>query len=232
MTVAGRVWRGDMNPVESDREAVDEFDPELEALPAPPRGRRLTHVFLLAAVIVLAAVLVVRLLPDVGYYLSASAPADLGRVGAIDARGLDANRYVRVVGMPMLGRAVRFRRFVRPGVFRVFPLMNEDRLLVQVYLPASGAERGASPVEFAGRLVPLGRAPRGYGAVIGYLRDALGHEVPAGAFVLIAGERPSDLWWAPWAMLVLVAFIVTNSVQLVRSARRLPAVAPQRAQAA
>lgn len=198
-----------------------DVDPELLALPAPPRARALATAGLMAAVIAASALLMWGFRGDLGYFLSAGSPVDIG-----DARALDRvpdNRFVTVRGLPRAASAVRFRRLARGGTYRIYPVMGQPALFVQSFVP-DGTRVGHRPRhgEYSGRLVSFEDARGGYEAIRAFLERDMGVEVPTNAYILMDGESPADYAWVIGLYLLLGAFVATNGILLYRHLRPVP----------
>jgi hypothetical protein len=204
--------------------APDDVDPELLALPAPPRARAMATAGVMVGVIALSAMLMWSFRGDFGYWLSGlsgGAPVDLG-----DAQNLERvpdNGFVTVRGLPRAASAIRFRRLVRGGTYRVYPMMGQPALFVQSFI-ADGTRVGRRPRhgEYTGRLVSFADARGGYDAIRSFFEREMGVDVPADAYLLMDGERPADYAWVVGLYLLLVAFMVTNGILLYRHLRPVP----------
>ena len=113
-----------------------EADPELEALPEPRRpGRKLTLV-LMAVTAVLALGLAVSVRAETRYALGGGEPRDLGELTARAPDGSLANHWVR--GEALLGSvgAIRYARPLESDTFRLAPVAGNDKLWVEIRVPA------------------------------------------------------------------------------------------------
>ncbi|HJK92923.1 MAG TPA: hypothetical protein RMH26_19480, partial [Polyangiaceae bacterium LLY-WYZ-15_(1-7)] len=139
------------------------MDPELMALPAPARGRRLATMSVMALAVAGALALLASLRADLAYYFAADAPADLGEATELDPAALESNRYVRISGSPMASRTVHYSRLLG-GSHTVFPLAGQRRVLVQVDAEGAADDRTLARREFSGRLVTVGELGGRFGA--------------------------------------------------------------------
>lgn len=202
--------------------AADAADPELIALPAPPRGRRLLAMTLMAAVVVGAAGLIGQIRADVAYFFQPSAVIDLGQARDMDVASLPTNAFVRLRGTPVLSKMVKFTLPLTGSEQAVFPLSGQRHVFVQVPLAdLDDADKGARG-EFFGRLVTFGTLRGRLAAVQGYLHDAMGMPVTSESFVLIADEAPESYLWAPLLAIVCLLFITTAVILMLRWFRPLP----------
>ena len=90
---------------------LDETDPELLALPAPPRGLRMATLSMMAVVVAAAVSLALSLRADLAYFFGQNEVTLLGSATALDPAQLVPNTYVQVEGSPMLSTAVRYPGF-------------------------------------------------------------------------------------------------------------------------
>lgn len=201
---------GGPTPGGSAPRARDEVDPDLLALPAPPGGRRIATLGLMAVVVVASLALAASLRHDLAYFFAPAAAADLGDVSGIDPATLRPNSYVRISGTPTAAATVHYRRIITGETYAVFPLAGQRT--VYVHMPASMERSGRT--EYAGRLVTFGQLGGRMRGVQEYL--ASGMEMPASpeSFVLLVDESPSTYVWA-LALCALCALFVVIDVLLV-----------------
>jgi hypothetical protein len=178
---------------------------------------------LMALVVVAAGGLLGSLRADIGYFFATERAVDLGDVGAVDPGALATNTFVRVQGTPMASGTVRFKRALTGEEFAVFPLAGQRTIFVQVPAGDPASERDLARREFAGRLVTFGDLGGRFGAVRGYLADAMGMPVSADSFLVLADEPPGSYGWALGLAALCLAFIVINGVLFVRWFRPLRA---------
>lgn len=175
---------------------ADVLDPELLALPAPPRTRRLLSLALLSSVVVASAALLVHLRADAAYSFASERAIDVGEATRVPLAGLVPNRYVRVRGTPMLSRMVRYERGPSGEAYALFPLSGQRQIFVQV--PASALRDPARVAQgaFSGRLMTFGQLGGRLRPVRLYLAREMSLPVTAESFVLLAEETPSTYSWA------------------------------------
>ena len=199
----------------------DAVDPELLALPAPPRGRRFATLALMALVVVAAMALAVSLRHDIAYFFSGFAAGsetiDLGDVRAVDPAELQPNSHVRVRGTPMMSRAVRYRRVMAGSRYVVFPLAGQRTVYVQV----PDRDDAVARSEFSGRLVTFSQLGGRMTAVRGYLSSEMDLPVSGESFLLLADEGPGSYAWAFLLALLAIAFVIVDVVLLLRWFRPL-----------
>lgn len=195
-------------------------DPDLVVLPAPPQGRRLATLTLMALVAAASLGLLASLRPDIRYFLSPATAQDVGEATALDPAGLAANTHVRVLGTPMASRTVRYSH-LWDGEYAVFPLAGQRHVLVRVALEDMEKMRTSSRREFAGRLVTLGQLGSAFGPVREYLRGPMGVDVSSETFVLLADEPPGRYGWSLLLAALCLLFIAVDVVLMVRWFRPL-----------
>jgi hypothetical protein len=200
----------------------DEVDPELLALPAPPRRERTLTVLLLATTMVASVAMVALLARDAAYAFAPEAAIDLGDLRAAPASALVENRYVHAEGMLGAAGAIRYERPFEGDSYRVSPVAGRPDLWVEVRVPA-GAEnaRYVPPTRFAGRLVPFARVGPRHRGLPQAVRDATGEPMPADAWLLVDGEPPSGARWAVALVALFGAFALWNLAAMARILRRV-----------
>lgn len=206
------------NTADSHLAAPDAVDPELLALPAPPRGRRLATLVVMALVVVAAMGLAVSLRHDLAYFFSTGQTIDLGDVGSIDPATLEPNTHVRISGTPMMSRAVRYRRVLTGGRYVVFPLAGQRTVYVQVDDRGDAVGRN----EFSGRLVTFSQLGGRMGAVRDYLGQEMSLPVSGESFLLLADESPGSYGWALVLAALCALFVLIDVLLLLRWFRPLP----------
>jgi hypothetical protein len=200
----------------------DAADPELLALPMPPRGRRILSMALLCGVIAGAAALLLHLRADMAYSFAAERTLDIGEANSAELAALVPNVYVRVRGASMLSRAIRYERPFSGRAFAIFPLAGQRQIFVQVPLVALDDPGRIARGEFAGRLMTFDQLGARMRTVRNYLADALGMPVTAESFVVLAEEPPATYRWARWLGLGCGLMIAVSAWLLWRWFRPQP----------
>lgn len=198
--------------------ARDDVDPELLALPAPPPGRRIATLTLMAAVVVASIALAASLRHDLAYFFAPAAVADLGDVGGIDPATLRPNSYVRISGTPTSAATVHYRRVVTGETYAVFPLAGQRTVFVHV--PASIERSGRT--EYAGRLVTFGQLGGRMRGVQEYLTTGMDMPASPESFVLLVDESPSTYVWALALVALCAIFVLIDLLLVLRWFRPLP----------
>jgi hypothetical protein len=200
---------------------IDEVDPELLALPAPPAGRRLATMAVMALAVVVALGLSTMLRHDVAYFFASSTVVDAGEAATLAPATLSSNSYVQVSGTPMASQVVRYRRLLSGETFVVFPLAGQRT--VYVHMPES--EMATPSTTYSGRLVTFAEMGGRLDGVRSFFAQQMGAPVTGESFVLLVGESPPTAWWALGLTLLCVLFVVLDVWLLVRWFRPLPRTA-------
>jgi hypothetical protein len=201
-----------------------EFDPELFALPSPPRQQRTLTLLVLALAAAAALAMVFVLRYDAEYALTRAVPTTLGDLRAASAAALARSENHLVRGEAMLGAAggIRYERLLSEDTFRTVPVAGRQDLWVEVRVPA-GQESGRwePPRSFTGRLVRFdagGPRHRGLAAAIERMTE---ERLPGGSFLLVDGEEPVDARWALILGATFLGFAVWHIVAIRRMLRRV-----------
>ncbi len=200
--------------------AADEVDPDLLALPPPPRGERRLTLAMLVLVSFVATAMAYALRSEAAYAWAPAGPADVGDLYTLDASKAESNRYVRGHGALGAALAVRFERPFESDTYRVSPVMGRNDLWVEVRVPAGDeGARYVPPATFSGRLVrwrDSGLRHRGLSSAVGLLT----HEaVPDDAWLLVDGEPPSSARWTFGLLALFVGFAAWSLATVARLVR-------------
>jgi hypothetical protein len=196
----------------------DALDPELLALPDPPKGERTLTVLLLALTAFSACAMSFALRGDAAYAFGPAEALDLGELREVSpAAALPGNRYVRAQGVLGAAGAIRFERPFESDSYRLSPVAGRRDLWVEVRVP-SGEEtpRYVPPTSFAGRLVAFDQAGPRQRGLVSAIETATGEAVPRGAKLLVDEELPSKSRWAVALAAVFFAFAVWNAAAIAR----------------
>jgi hypothetical protein len=200
----------------------DELDPELLALPHPPRRERTLTVVVLAFAAALSLAMVFALRGDVAYALADTTPAGVGDLRAASSETLAANENRLVHAEGMLGAAggIRYERPFVDDTFRTLPVAGRDDAWVDVRVPA-GLENGRwePPRAFTGRLVRFGGAGPRHRGLAGAIRRVTGTGVPSLAWLIVDGEDPESARWTLLLAAMFLGFAAWNGVAIARIVR-------------
>ena len=203
------------------RVASDRADPDLMALPAAPQRRRLVAMTLMALALVASLGLLLSIRGDVSYFFAADRATTLGEASAVAPAELVANSYVRVSGMPMASRMVRYRRLLPGTEYAVFPLAGQRNIFVQVR--ADAGPQAMARREHTGRLVTFGQMGGRFAEVRSYLEETMEMPVTSESFLVLSEEPPGAYAWAPALAALCAFFALLNIALFVRWFRPLPA---------
>lgn len=209
----------------SGSETRDDLDPELLALPDPPRRERTLTVAILALAAAAALAMVFALRRDVAYALSSSSAASVGDLRTASAETLSAseNRLVRAEGMVGAAGGIRYERPFTEDTYRTLPVAGRADAWVDVRVPA-GQENGRwePPRTFSGRLVRFASAGPRHRGLRSAIEQATGERVAAGAWLLVDGEEPADVrYWAIVLAAMFAGFAAYNAWSIARIVRRV-----------
>lgn len=205
-------------------DSKDELDPELLALPAPPRRERTLTVVVLALAAALSLAMVFALRRDVAYAFASSTPAGLGELRIASAETLAANENRMVGAEGMLGAAggIRYERPFLDDTFRTLAVAGREDVWVDVRVPA-GQESGRwePPRAFTGRLVRFGAAGPRHRGLATAIERTTGRTVPPGAWLLVDGEAPESARWTALLAAMFLGFAAWNAVAIARILRKI-----------
>ncbi|WP_437675531.1 hypothetical protein [Sorangium sp. So ce131] len=197
-------------------------DPELLALPAPPKQERTVTVALMAVTALAALYMAFALLGEARYALSPGQPVDVGELAALRPGPDLANRYVRAVGLLGTRGAIRYGRAAEGDSFRLAPVAGNPGLWVEIRVP-EGFEgpRFVPPSSFAGRLVPFGSAGIRHARLAGEVEEQAGTSVSGDAWLLIDGSSPRASRWAVALVALFLGFAGWNLFGIARVLHRV-----------
>jgi hypothetical protein len=195
-------------------------DPELLALPGPPRQERTISLALMAVTGLLAAFMTAALAGDVRYALASPEPHNLGDLARVVPDAQMSNTFVRGTGRLRDAVAIQYDRPLERDSFRLAPLVDNDRIWVEMRVPAGIKEAPISPpTTFVGRLLPLRSIAFGLGGLRRSVEAATGNGVPQQAWVLADGATPASSRWTLALAALLAMFAGYNFVTIGRILR-------------
>lgn len=208
-------------PLHEPREDVD---PELLALPDPPKTGRTLTLAVLAASALASLFMVFAVRRDVGYAFASGRTTDVGELRTATPSALAAleNRPVAATGMVGAAGAIQYERPLQDDTFRALPVAGREDLWVEVRVPA-GKENGRwePPRTFSGRLVRFetaGPRHRGLSEAVG---QATHRPIPGGAWLLVDGQGPENSRWAVALAALFLAFAGWNVLAMARLMRKV-----------
>jgi hypothetical protein len=204
------------------RTGTFEPDPELLALPAPPKRERALTVALMATTAIAALVVAWTLRGEAGYALASGEPADVGDLALFAPGTPHENRYVRGVGSLASTGAIKYGRAAEGDSFRLAPIAGNEKIWVEIRVP-EGFEgpRFIPPSAFAGRLVPFERSGLRHASLSGAVEERGGARVPEGSWILVDGTSPRASRWALALATLFVGFALWNTVSAARLVARV-----------
>jgi hypothetical protein len=201
-------------------------DPELLALPDPPRTSRTLTVLLLALATAASLAMAGALRRDVAYAFGADSPVNVGDLGTASDDALAASEGALVRADGTLGAAggIRYERPFVADTFRMLPVLGRagHTMWVEVRVPA-GQESGRwePPHAFIGRLVRFDAAGPRHRGLRGAIEDVTHEAVPAGAWLLVDGEDPAHARWSIVLTVLFLGFAAWNVASIARILRRV-----------
>jgi hypothetical protein len=192
-------------------------DPELLALPSPPKRERTATIVVMTVTALATIALGWSLRGEARYAVSAGQPTELGDLSQLTPSPDLANRYVR--GSALLGAsgAIRYGRAAEGDSFRLAPVAGNEKLWVEIRVP-EGFEgpRFIPPSSFAGRLVPMSDAGLRHAMLPGEVRDKAKTDIAADAWILIDSTSPRASRWALLLVALLTGFAAWNVLGIAR----------------
>jgi hypothetical protein len=202
----------------------DQLDPDLLALPAPPRRERTLTILVLALATVAALAMAAALRRDVCYALAGRSPASLGDLLTASPGTLAANenRLVRAEGMVGAAGGIRYERPFIEDTFRTLPVAGRPQVWVDLRVPA-GEETGrwVPPRSFTGRLVRFDATGPRYRGLASAIQRTTHEAVPDGAWLVVDGEDPTNERWAVLLAAIFLGFAAWNVVAIAKIVRRV-----------
>ncbi len=200
----------------------DELDPELLALPDPPKRERTLTIAMLLCTAMASVLMIVALRRDAAYAFAPADAVDVGDFATAPADSLHENEYVH--GAVMLGaaHAIRYERPLVSESFRLMPVSGRHDVWVEVRVPP-GAEtiRWVPPREVSGRLLRFESAGPKHRGLASAVHDATGQTVAPDAWLLVQGDPPSGSRWAVLLELLFAGFAIWNLVVSAKLLRRV-----------
>jgi hypothetical protein len=202
----------------------DAPDPELVALPRPPRRQRTFTLAILSLACVLAMAMAIALRHDVAYAVTSGSAASLGDLRTVSSDTLAANENRLVRAEALLGAAggIRYERALSEDTFRALPVAGRRDVWVDVRVPA-GQENGRwePPRSLGGRLVRFDAAGPRHRGLASAIEQTTHESVASEAFLLVDGEDPAHVRWSVVLAAMFFGFAAYNALSIVRLVRRV-----------
>lgn len=197
-------------------------DPELLALPAPPKHERTTTVVMMLVTAIAALWMAVALVGEARYALTSGQPIEVGELASFRPTADLANRYIRATGLLGTRAAIRYGRAAEGDSFRLASVAGNPDLWVEIRVP-EGFEgpRFVPPASFAGRLVPFRHAGIRHARLATEVEEQAQVKVSDGAWLLIDGSSPRASRWAVALAALFVGFAGWNLIGIARVLRRV-----------
>lgn len=204
------------------QELIDEVDPELLDLPAPPKRERSLTVALLLFTALASVAMVFALRRDAAYAFSPVRAESLGDLNSAPVSSFQDNSFVQ--GRAMLGaaKAIRYERPLVSSSFRLMPVAGRPNVWAEVRVPA-GAEnaRWVPPDEIVGRLVRFDASGPKHRGLAQAVKDVTGQDVPKDAWLLVQDEGPTDARAAFLLCVLFAGFAAWNVFATTRLLRKV-----------
>jgi len=214
--------RADLPPIAAARQAARQEveDPELKALPAPPKRERSLAAALMLVTTVASLAMCWALRSEVSYALANNVPVNVSDLATLDLSTVKPGQYVEANGMLGTSGAIRYSRPLEGDSFRLQPVAGNSKVWVEIRVP-EGFEgpRYVPPVSFAGRLVPLQSAGLRHAGIAKSVARETSVAIPADAWILVDGASPRASRWAVALFGLFAFFAMWNLANVVRILR-------------
>lgn|GEM_PF-546888 len=192
-------------------------DPDLVALPAPPKGERTVTVLMMGLTAIAAGWMSLLLLGEARYALTPKQLTDVADLATLSPTADLDNRYVRATGLLGTTGAIRYGRAAEGDSFRLAPVAGNNKIWVEIRVP-EGFEgpRFVPPTNFAGRLVRFEKAGIRHARLPESVRAQTEQQVPENAWVLIDGSSPRASRWAVALVVLFIGFFLWNAAAIAR----------------
>jgi hypothetical protein len=196
------------------------IDPELVALPRPPRQERTISLLLMSLTALLAAIMTIALAGDVKYALAGGEPQAVGNLSQLVPAPSMSNTFVRADGVLRAEGSIRYHRPLERDAFQLVPVSGNERVWVELRVPEGAPSvSSAPPLTFVGRLLPVRDIAFGWGGLRRSLSATARMPIPDGAWVLVDGATPVSAQWTMALAALLVLFAGYNVIMIARILR-------------
>ena len=195
-------------------------DPELVALPRPPRQERTISLLLMALTALLAVMMTAALTSDVTYAFGGSAPEAIGDLSSFAPGSALRNKFVRADGRLRPESAIRYQRPLESDSFQLVPVAGNDRIWVELRVPpGEPIPIAARPMTFVGRLLPMQSIAFGLGGLRRSVTATAGAPIGPDVWVLVDGATPVSSQWTVALAALLAVFAGYNLIMIARILR-------------
>lgn len=200
----------------------DLHDPELVALPAPPRRERSLAAALMITTALAASLMCWALRGEVSYAFARPVPVEVGDLSSFRPETLPASTYVEAKALLGTTGAIRYARPLEGDSYRLHPVAGNDRIWVEVRVP-EGMEgpRFVPPTSFAGRLSPLKSSGIRHSGIAGSVSKQTDVEIRPDAWILSDGSSPRASRWSVALFALFAFFAGWNVFSTIRILRRV-----------
>lgn len=200
----------------------DSVDPELLALPDPPRQERRATMVLLALAAMASLAMVGALSREAAYAFSPQRAVSIGDLREAPISAFSANAFVEGGAMLAGASAIRYEHAFESDTYRLAPVAGRDTVWVEVRVPAGEeGSRYVPATRFEGRLIPFDKSGLRHRGLAGSVHDLTGRAVPEGAWLLVDGQTPRAARSVGALAILFLVFAAWNLGTLFRLARKL-----------
>ena len=212
----------DLPPIAAARQTARQEveDPELQALPAPPKRERTLAAALMIITTVASLAMCWALRSEVSYALANNVPVNISDLATLDIGSVKPGQYVEARAMLGTAGAIRYARPLEGDSFRLQPVAGNPKLWVEIRVP-EGFEgpRFVPPVMFAGRLVPLRAAGLRHAGIAKSILRETNVALLEDTWILVDGASPRASRWAIALFALFAFFAMWNLANVVRILR-------------
>jgi hypothetical protein len=155
---------------------------------------------------------------DLAYLIQGlEAPRALGPASRVAAGTLENNTFVSLKAVLDMPRTISYKEnrllLGATGIHKISPVLDQPRVFVEQVVGDGGAAsfRGT----FEGRLARRGRLSPSYGKVWAHFEKEMKVKVPAEAWLLVHGERPTSKLWV-LAIYVIFPLVIALNIYKIR----------------
>lgn len=185
-------------------------DLEKEAL---PKRRWARPIWLSAIVAVICLYFIASIWNDLFYSFVNDKPTYLGKAIGFEYTDLPDDSYVSVYGIRNPSRGIRLNPFGNDR--NIFQMMGTKRVFVETLVEDDEKQPGLRSRTFSGRLKRLGNLPS-FTIIQEFAAYNFGIDVKEDAILIVAHEKPEDMWHIPFIFGLLLLILAVNIFLFVR----------------